>query len=73
MSELPMIGDYGIEVGAPPILHSDSIYELNAELKKTIGFSEKNKQMGDHVITVVERSHVEREVHANKNVLCFYY
>ena len=64
-SELPMIDDYDIKVGAPPILHNESIHELNIDLKCTIECGEKNKKMGNHIIAVVEKSQSEREVHTD--------
>ena len=40
--ELPLVTDYRIKVGVPPILHHFSIQDLIAGLKNIIGFSEKN-------------------------------
>ena len=49
---VPNDNDYGIKVGAPPIILKENIPKLNESLKEYKGFTENNEDLIESIVAV---------------------
>ena len=67
---LPDKNDYGLRMGAPPIISKEKVTNLNKELKEYKGFAESNVDLSKSLVKISESKKRERGDYGHRKAPC---